>query len=127
MPEISTRRMTMSKKQIQNPYEQYDKGVKMLKKAKGGKVKVNTKRIRQAISDAKDHIFGESDEPNWEAAHATLDDVPNSEKAKKKLSEYRKYLNGKDFDEDTNLKHIDELEKHLDDLTPGERIPNPNE
>lgn len=91
--------------------------------AEGGKV-TNAKKL---ISSLKDSIFGESDEPDWATAQSLLKKLPGSEAAQKKLSEYQKFLSSDGFTDDENLRRATELENHINQLTPGKKVPNPND
>lgn len=105
--------------------------------AGGGKVS-KILLIRKAIGSLKDSIFGESDEPAWERAFALLQHIPGSDAIKQKLEEMHAHYTAPpaaDFDvaDDShpwNVKNrqiVSELEDAIDQATPGERIPNPNE
>lgn len=99
----------------------------MMMRAKGGKVS----KMEALIKAAKDAIFGESDEADWESAHGFLKQIPGHEKSAAKLDEYKKFLyKDGDFDESENLRHATELEDHIDELGKAhgvKRVPNPNE
>lgn len=92
------------------------------------------KKMRKAIQEIKMSFFGESDEPDLEYVRSVVDQLGTPELASqyKKVSDF--YNNPGDFADPATSGPSDELsnsiiqfEAILDRLTPGKRIPNPNE